>query len=94
MPVLVPVGGQTLVLSVTVEGNVDRLTDWIEWQAGYICGALLMPKRRMDLLAGAFAKENGSIGPLLRDNIDSGRLIERMTDPFDVSRDAARVRLL
>jgi hypothetical protein len=28
--------------SRTVEGNVDRLTDWMEWQAGYICGALLL----------------------------------------------------
>ncbi len=80
--------------SRTVEGNVDRLMDWMEWQAGYICGALLMPKRRMDLLVGAFGKENGCAGPLLRDNIAGRRLIERVTDLFDVSRDAARVRLL
>jgi Zn-dependent peptidase ImmA (M78 family) len=80
--------------SRTVEGNVDRLTDWMEWQAGYICGALLMPKRRVDWLVSAFVKENCCPGPLLHDNIDGGRLIERMTDLFDVSRDAARVRLL
>jgi Zn-dependent peptidase ImmA (M78 family) len=80
--------------SRTVEGNVDRLTDWMEWQAGYICGALLMPKRRVDWLVSAFAKENGLAGLLLRDNMDSGRLIERVTDLFDVSRDAARVRLV
>jgi Zn-dependent peptidase ImmA (M78 family) len=80
--------------SRTVEGNVDRLTDWMEWQAGYICGALLMPKRRMDLLAGAFVKESGVAGRILADNIDGARLIKRVTDLFDVSRDAARVRLL
>jgi hypothetical protein len=80
--------------SRTVEGNIDRLTDWMEWQAGYFCGALLMPKRRVDLLAGAFAQEHGGAVPLKRDSIDGGRLIERVTDLFDVSRDAARVRLL
>ena len=80
--------------SRTVEGNIDRLTDWMEWQAGYFCGALLMPKRRMDLLAGAFAQEHGGAVPLKCDSIDGGRLIERVTDLFDVSRDAARVRLL
>ena len=38
--------------------------------------------------------ENGFAGPLLRDNIDGRRLIEWVTDLFDVSSDAARVRLL
>jgi len=34
-----------------VEDNPPR-GDRIEWQAGYISGALLMPKRRVDLLVG------------------------------------------
>jgi hypothetical protein len=68
-----------------IHGNVDRLTDWMEWQAGYICGSLLMPKRRVDWLISAFVKENGCAGPFLRDNIDAGRLIERMTDLLEVA---------
>jgi hypothetical protein len=32
--------------------------------------------------------------PLKCDSSDGGRLIERVTDLFDVSRDAARLRLL
>jgi Zn-dependent peptidase ImmA (M78 family) len=80
--------------SRTVEGNIDWLIDWMEWQAGYLCGALLMPRWRVDLLINAFAREIGIAGPLKRDSIEGGRLIERVTDLFDVSREAARVRLL
>ncbi len=28
-------------------------TDWMEWQAGYVCGALLMPASQVRELAGA-----------------------------------------
>ncbi len=66
----------------------------MEWQAGYICGALLMPKWRVDLLAAAFGKDRGVRMPLKADSIDARALIKRLTDLFDVSRDAARVRLL
>jgi hypothetical protein len=77
-----------------VQVSIDRLTDWMEWQAGYICGALLMPKRRVDLLAAAFAKECDLSMPVKADTIDAQALAMRLTDLFDVSRDAARVRLL
>jgi Zn-dependent peptidase ImmA (M78 family) len=80
--------------SRTVQASIDRLTDWMEWQAGYICGALLMPKRSVDLLAGAFGKERGVSVPLKVDSMDAHALTKRLTDLFDVSRDAARVRLL
>ena len=29
-------------------------TDWMEWQAGYVCGALLMPASKVRELAGAY----------------------------------------
>jgi Zn-dependent peptidase ImmA (M78 family) len=80
--------------SRTVQTSIDRQTDWIEWQAGYICGALLMPKWRVDLLARAFGEERGVRVPLKADSIDAQALTKRVTDLFDVSRDAARVRLL
>jgi len=48
----------------------------------------------VDLLANAFAKEIGIAGPPKRDSTAGGRLIERVTDLFDVLREAARVRLL
>ena len=80
--------------SQTVRASIDRLTDWMEWQAGYVCGALLMPKRRVDLLAAAFSKECGLSMPVKADTSDAQALAMRLTDLFDVSRDAARVRLL
>jgi hypothetical protein len=80
--------------SRTVEGGFDGITDWMEWQANYICGALLMPRWRVELLAKAFGKERGVSVPLADGGIDGQMLIKRMTDLFDVSRAAARVRLL
>jgi len=66
----------------------------MEWQAGYICGALWMPKHRVDLLADAFGKERSVRGPFKLDGINAQALTKRLTDLCDVSRDAARVRLL
>jgi hypothetical protein len=66
----------------------------MEWQAGYVCGALLMSKRRVDLLAAAFSKECGLSMRVEADTSDAQALAMRLTDLFDVSRDAARVRLL
>ena len=80
--------------SRTVQMSIERLTDCIEWQAGYMCGALLMPKWRVDLLAAAFRKARGVSVPLKVDSIDAQVLTKRLTDLFDVSLDAARVRLL
>ncbi|HEV8717029.1 MAG TPA: hypothetical protein VGX03_29940 [Candidatus Binatia bacterium] len=51
-----------------------------------------MPKHRVDLLADAFGKERSVRVPL--NSIDAQALTKRLTDVFDVSRDAARVRLL
>src|SRR5262249_22801759 len=65
---------------------------WREGQAGYGCGALLMPKHRVDLPADAFGKERSIRVP--PNSIDARALRKRLTDVFAVSRDAARVRLL
>jgi Zn-dependent peptidase ImmA (M78 family) len=80
--------------SHTVQGSIERLSDWMEWQAGYVCGALLMPQRRVELLAGAFGRERGVSLPLNAESIDAQALAKRLSDLFDVSREAARVRLL
>jgi hypothetical protein len=33
-------------------------TDWMEWQAGYVCGALLMPASKVRELAGAYLESH------------------------------------
>jgi len=57
-----------------VQGSIDRLTDWMELQAGYVCGALLMPQWRVELLAGAFGLERGASLPLKLESIDAQAL--------------------
>lgn len=68
--------------------------DWMEWQAGYISGALLMPIGPVNRLVADFRLERGALGRL---NVDSDlglAIIGAVSETFAVSEDAARVRLL
>jgi len=67
------------------------MADWMEWQACYFSGALLMPKRAMVDLA----KEHGDgINGAPRFGTDKGAdLVAAAMERFIVSHDAARVRL-
>ena len=88
--------GETLIAQAcrreAVEDNAPR-SDRIEWQAGYICGALLMPKRRIDLLVARFLSTQPGSPVLVAGSADAEELVERVTIGFRVSRLAARVRL-
>lgn len=70
------------------------LFDWMEWQAGYVCGAILMPAGSVRNLVSDYRKEhsmNASIG----EESEAGQgLISVVAGACDVSKDAARVRLL
>ena len=68
--------------------------DWMEWQAGYISGALLMPRSRVKLQVEAFRREHSVSLPLQAGSVDGQILIGRVSELFDVSREAAEVRLL
>jgi hypothetical protein len=69
-------------------------TDWMEWQAGYVCGALLMPASRVRLLAGQYLESHGLYGVVGRTASHGKALIEAVVRQFDVSADAARIRLM
>jgi Zn-dependent peptidase ImmA (M78 family) len=88
--------GEVLIVQAcrreAVEDNPSR-SDRIEWQAGYISGALLMPKRRIDLLIGKFTPTYSDCPVLLAGSADAEELVERVTIAFRVSRSAARFRL-
>lgn len=71
-----------------------RNTDWMEWQAGYVCGALLMPISPLHKAAGEFQQERGIFGPVASGSIEAAALIDRVRSTFRVSADAARVRLM
>ena len=68
-------------------------TDWMEWQAGYASGAALMPKSHVTRLVAGFQERFGIYGPVSADNKNGRALISAMIDSFQVSREAATVRL-
>ena len=68
-------------------------TDWMEWQAGYVSGALLMPVTSLKELVQANVKNWGVLGGVAKKSSKGEELIRLASARFDVSRDAARVRL-
>lgn len=68
--------------------------DWMEWQAGYVCGAILMPHTRVKAMAKGYFESIGQHGPFASNSPAATALITRLVDAFQVSVDAARVRML
>lgn len=69
--------------------------DWMEWQAGYCCGALLMPQSDLRCTCQEFilSQEKGLL-PINEASPEAELLLRHVMECFEVSRDAARVRLL
>jgi Zn-dependent peptidase ImmA (M78 family) len=68
--------------------------DWMEWQAAYIGGALLMPRSYLFQWAGEIAMREGKTPPLHVDSDLGQAMIARTVRRCRVSEQAARVRLL
>lgn len=68
--------------------------DWMEWQAGYIGGALLMPVSRVRALVAAYCESHNLFGVVGQDDSHGRALIEKIGAAFTVSPDAARIRLI
>jgi Zn-dependent peptidase ImmA (M78 family) len=69
-------------------------SDWMEWQAGYVGGALLMPVSRVRTLVAAYCESHNLFGVVGQDDSHGRALIETVRVAFEVSPDAARIRLL
>jgi len=67
--------------------------DWMEWQAAYASGALLMPVSRLRQIVEQARVEMGAWSEISARTDVGGRLIKVVQDEFRVSADAARVRL-
>ena len=67
-------------------------TDWMEWQAGYVCGALLMPREYLVRLIRPYLEENKLYPPNISGEHGQA-MIKRVAKEFQVSEQAARVRL-
>lgn len=68
-------------------------SDWMEWQAGYICGSMLMPVSQLRHVVAAFFENNNIYGPVQEQSVAAQDLTREIVSVFQVSQDAARVRL-
>jgi Zn-dependent peptidase ImmA (M78 family) len=69
-------------------------TDWMEWQAGYASGALLIPITSLKSLCRGFYQESNLLTAISTTSLNGQQLIIKVANSFQVSEDAARVRLL
>lgn len=69
-------------------------SDWMEWQAGYISGAILMPVSKIRALAAAYCQSHNLFGTIGQGDSHGRALVDAVKTGFDVSADAARIRLL
>lgn len=69
-------------------------SDWMEWQAGYISGALLMPATSVRRLVSDYCGPRELHGDIHVSTEHAARLIEMVMERFAVSEEAARIRLL
>jgi hypothetical protein len=68
------------------------VVDWMEWQASYCAAALLMPQTRVKLLVRAYFRNRDSV-PVSAESTAGTDLKQRTSEAFDVSEEAAVVRL-
>lgn len=68
--------------------------DWMEWQSGYACGAYLMPISQLRQRTARFLQAAGWEGQIPLSSPLAGKLIGKVMLAFQVSEEAARVRLL
>lgn len=68
-------------------------TDWMEWQAGYACGALLMPLSALRRCVTAHNETYQLFGAASEGSEQGAALIGAVAAQFRTSKEAARVRL-
>ena len=67
--------------------------DWMEWQASYACGALLMPATEVRAAMKNYLLIEKSTGALPIASSESAGLVGHIAEAFDVSPEAAQIRL-
>lgn len=67
--------------------------DWIEWQANYFGSALLMPKKALYKFYKKFTTERGIRSQISEESSDASDLISMLSQAFQLSNEAVRVRL-
>ena len=89
-----PTRAKPQVVSCKRGGMLDApATDWMEWQAGYMCGAFLMPVTMARQIVRTVQERHGVFGAVTPDSQPGRAMIEALVTRFQVSAEAARVRL-
>jgi IrrE N-terminal-like domain len=70
-----------------------KKVDWLEWQAGYASGALLMPASYVRKTIAPIHEKFGIFGPVAAESDHGKAMIAAIVERFQVSKEAARVRL-
>jgi len=70
-----------------------RAVDWMEWQAGYASGSLLMPVGALHRVVESARRSAGLVTSPTESSSDAAALIKTVAAAFEVSAEAARVRL-
>jgi Zn-dependent peptidase ImmA (M78 family) len=70
-----------------------QVVDWFEWQAGYASGALLMPESFARRTVEAYFQNRSERPPVTKGSPEASVLCQRISLAFDVSIEAATVRL-
>ena len=68
-------------------------TDWMEWQAGYVCGAVLMPASHVRSVVAPYRERHALHGPVAQATEEGSALISLLQSTYQVSAEAAKVRL-
>jgi hypothetical protein len=68
--------------------------DWMEWQAGYACGAFLMLASHMRQIVAEYVRHRRMLFRPRANSEHAAELQRQVVEEFFVSPDAARVRLL
>ncbi len=76
------------------EHQTQQGGDWLEWQAGYMSGALLMPSNHVCAMLDQIGRRNGNSGSAETGSPYALALINTIAGAYDVSKDAARIRLI
>lgn len=67
--------------------------DWMEWQAGYVCGAILMPVTYIRRLVSDYCQARDLHGTVSVGSDHGRRILSAVVETFEVSEEAAEVRL-
>ena len=89
-----PTRAKPQIVSCKRGGMLDApKTDWMEWQAGYMCGALLMPATATRRVVRTVQERHCVYGAVAPDSQPGRAMVEALVAMFQVSAEAARVRL-